>query len=116
MEFILHPWHFLVLVLSALINREQEKVVEYLQAGNEVLSEKLGKGRILLNYDWRRRLAPKDKVLERKVMLDIATLLTQDTILRWHRARRGSRRLRPDISRNESPRRVIASQNPRSGF
>jgi len=27
MEFVLHPWHLLVLTLSALMNREQQKAV-----------------------------------------------------------------------------------------
>lgn len=49
MEFILHPWHVLVLALSAWICREQEKAIEYLRTENQVLREKLGKGRILLN-------------------------------------------------------------------
>ncbi len=30
MEFILQPWHLLILALSALINHEQKKVIEYL--------------------------------------------------------------------------------------
>ena len=85
MEFILHPWHFLVLVLSALINHEQEKVVTYLRVENEALREKLGEGRILLNDNQRRRLAVKGIVLGRKALSGIATIATPDTILRWHR-------------------------------
>jgi len=85
MEFVLHPWHLLVLALSALINREQEKVIEYLLAENRVLREKLGKGRILLNDDQRRRLAVKGKALGRKALFGLTTIVTPDTILRWHR-------------------------------
>ncbi len=48
MEFVLHPWHLLVLTLSALMNREQENAIEYLKTENQVLREKLGKGRIML--------------------------------------------------------------------
>ena len=84
MEFILHPWHLLVLALSAWINREQEKLIEYLRVENEVLREKLGKGRILLNDDQRRRLAVKGKFLGRKALPELATIVTPDTILRWH--------------------------------
>jgi putative transposase len=50
-----------------------------------VLKEKLGKKRILLSDDQRRRLAVKGKVLGRKLLGEIATLFTPDTILRWHR-------------------------------
>jgi putative transposase len=46
---------------------------------------KLGKKRILLDDDQRRRLAVKAKVLGRKVLEEIGTLFTPDTILRWHR-------------------------------
>ena len=85
MEFIMHPWHLLVLALSALISHEQERVIAYLITENQVLREKLGKGRILLNDDQRRRLAVKGKVLGRKALFELATIVTPDTILRWHR-------------------------------
>lgn len=49
MNFIMHPWHLLVLALSSWIDREQEEVIEYLRAENQVLREKLGNGRILLD-------------------------------------------------------------------
>jgi hypothetical protein len=51
-----------------------------------VLKEKLGKKRILLNDDQRRRLAVKGKILGRKQLEQIGTLFTPDTIFRWHRA------------------------------
>ena len=51
MEFILHPWHVLIFALSASIDRERDRVIEYLMVENQVLREKLGKGRILLNDD-----------------------------------------------------------------
>ena len=85
MEFILHPWHLLILALSALINHEQEKVIEYLRTENQILREKLGKGRILLNDDQRRRLAVKGKSLGRKALFGLTTIVTPDTILCWHR-------------------------------
>ncbi len=85
MEFVLHPWHLLVLTLSALIDHEQEKAIEYLKTENQVLREKLGKGHIMLNDDQRRRLAVKGKYLGRKALFEVATIVTPDTILRWHR-------------------------------
>ena len=80
MEFVLHPWHLLLLSLSALINHEQEKAFEYLKTENQVLREKLGKGRILLNDDQRRRLAVKGKYLGRKALFELTTIVTPDTI------------------------------------
>jgi hypothetical protein len=64
---------------------EQQKSIEYLRTEVQVLREKLGKKRILLSDDQRRRLAAKGKVLGRKVLDEIVTLFTPDTILRWHR-------------------------------
>ncbi len=43
-------------------------MIEYLRTENQVLKEKLGKRRILLNDDQRRRLAVKAKVLGRKML------------------------------------------------
>jgi len=85
LEFILKPWHLIVLFLASQLNREQERIIEYLQVENQVLREKLGKKRILLNDDQRRRLAVKGKVLGRKLLRGLATIVTPDTILRWHR-------------------------------
>jgi hypothetical protein len=56
------------------INREHQQVTEYLITENQVLKEKLGKNRILLNDDQRRRLAVKSKILRRKVFERIATI------------------------------------------
>ena len=55
LEFILKPWHLLVLFLASHLNQEQQRVIEYLQVENQVLREKLGKKRILLNDDQRQR-------------------------------------------------------------
>jgi putative transposase len=85
MSFIIRPWHIFLLGLSGLINRQQQHVIEYLITENLVLKDKLGKKRILLNDDQRRRLAVKGKILGRKLLLEIATIVTPDTILRWHR-------------------------------
>ena len=63
MNFVLRPWQLLLLILAGWINRDQQDAIEYLLTENQVLREKLGKGRILLNDDQRRRLAVKGKVL-----------------------------------------------------
>ncbi len=79
------PWQFLLLILAGWINRRQQDAIEYLLTENRVLREKLGKKRILLNDDQRRRLAVKGKILGRKMLEQLATIVTPDTILRWHR-------------------------------
>ena len=50
-----------------------------------MLKEYIGKKRILLNDNQRRRLAVKGKMLGRKRLEEVGTLFTPDTILRWHR-------------------------------
>ena len=85
MNLILQSWHTVLLALSAMIDGERDKSVDYLLMENRILWEKLGKRRILLNDDQRRRLAVKGKVLGRKALHGIATIVTPDTILRWHR-------------------------------
>jgi hypothetical protein len=72
----------LLFILAGWINRHQQEVLEYLHAENQVLKEKLGKKRILLTDDQQRRLAIKGKVLGRKALQEIATIVTPDTTLR----------------------------------
>ena len=84
-SFVLQPWHLLVMSLASIASREQQQVIEYLRTENDVLKEKLGKKRVLLNDDQRRRLAVKGKVLGRKTLGEVATVVSPDTILRWHR-------------------------------
>ncbi len=56
MSFVLQPWQLLLVILAGWVNRQQQQVFEYLRTENQVLKEKVGKRRILLNDDQRRRL------------------------------------------------------------
>ena len=85
MDFVLQPWHVYLLILVGWVQRQQQEVIHYLIAENRVLKEQIGKKRILLNDDQRRRLAVKGKLLGRKRLQEIGMLFTPDTILRWHR-------------------------------
>jgi transposase InsO family protein len=84
MSVALQPWQLLVMTLAGWVNRRQQAVIEYLRTENHVLKEKLGKRRIILDDNQRRRLAVKGNVLGRKLLGEIGTLFTPDTILRWH--------------------------------
>ena len=84
MDFVLHPWQFYFVILAGWVNQQQQQVIEYLRTENQVLKEKPGKRGILLNDDQRRRLAVKGKILGRKALQEIGTMVTPDTILRWH--------------------------------
>jgi transposase InsO family protein len=81
----LQPWQLLLLVLAGWLNRSQQNVIEYLLAENRILRNKLGKKRILLNDNQQRRLGVKGKVFGRKMLQEIASIATPETILRWHR-------------------------------
>jgi hypothetical protein len=73
------PWQLLLLILAGWINRRQQDAIEYIRTENHILREKLGKKRILLNDNQRRRLAMKGKILTRKVLDELATIVSPDT-------------------------------------
>ena len=85
MNFVLQPWQLLVVILTGWLNRRQQAVIDFLLTEVLVLKESNGKRRILLSDEQRRRLAIKGKALGRKALQEIATIVTPDTILRWHR-------------------------------
>ena len=75
----------LIASLAGLINRRQAEVLEYLIEKNRVLKEQLKGRRIRLTDDQRRRLAAKGKKIGRRLLMQMATIVTPDTVLRWHR-------------------------------
>jgi putative transposase len=85
MNFVLQPWQLFFAILAGWVNQRQQATIDYQWTENQVLRELLGKKRILLNDDQRRRLAVKGKILGRKLLEQLATIVTPDTILRWHR-------------------------------
>ncbi len=82
---VLHPWQLLLVTLAGWINRQQHDVIAYIQEENRVLKNKLKGKRIRFTDDERRRLAVKGKVLGRKALRQVASIVTPDTILAWHR-------------------------------
>ncbi len=66
------------------MNRQQQDVIAYLVEENRVLTEKLEGKQLRLNDDQRRRLAAKAKKLGRRILDRIATIVTPDTLMRWH--------------------------------
>jgi transposase len=85
MSAVWTPFTFLVAVLTGWLNDRQARILEFLQEENRVLRRQLGKKRLPLTDDERRRLAAKGVRLGRKRLAELATLVTPDTILRWHR-------------------------------
>lgn len=81
----LFRFQLLLATFAGWVNRHQAHAIDYLIEENRVLKEQLGNKRLRLTDDQRRRLAAKGKILGRRVLASIATIVTPDTILRWHR-------------------------------
>src|SRR4026209_2714205 len=82
---VLDPFRFLVISVAGWMNQRQLLNIDYLREENRVLREQLGERRLRLNDDQRRRLAAKAKGLGRKLLAEVATIVTPETLLRWHR-------------------------------
>ncbi len=77
----------LLATFAGWVTRQQSQAIAYLIEENRVLKEQLtssGK-RLRFTDDQRRRLAARGKPLGRKVLQQVATIVTPDTILAWHR-------------------------------
>ena len=82
---MLDPFQFLVIAIAGWMNQRQQQAIEYLREENRVLREQLGDRRVRFNDDQRRRLAVRAKGLGRKLLAEVASLVTPDTLLAWHR-------------------------------
>ena len=71
--------------MAGWLNQKQQQVIDYLVEENRVLREQIGCRRLRFNDDQRRRLAAKAKKLGRKILAQIATIVTPQTLLAWHR-------------------------------
>jgi putative transposase len=80
------PLHLIVASLFGWLEREQRDVIEFLRAENRILKTQLHGRRMRLSDDERRRLAVIGYRLGRRILAEVATIVTPDTILRWHRA------------------------------
>jgi putative transposase len=81
----LDPFRFLLIAVAGWMNQEQQHAIAYLREENLVLRAHLGAGRLRFTDEQRRSLAAKARLVARKVLADIATVVTPDTLLRWHR-------------------------------
>ena len=77
----LDPFSSLVVCVAGWINRREQQVIEYLIEENRVLREQIGKRRMRFSDNQRCRLAARAKKLSRKVLRQIATIVTPETLL-----------------------------------
>ena len=79
MPTVFDPFQFLLIALAGWMNQRQLQMIEYLREENRVLREQLGDQRVRLTDNQRRRLAAKAKGLGRKLLADVATIVTPET-------------------------------------
>src|SRR5262245_11459640 len=75
----------LLLIITGWLNRREREILAYLIEENRVLRRQVGGRRLRLTDDDRRKLAAPAHRLDRQALRQVATLVTPDTLLRWHR-------------------------------
>jgi len=85
MPRVLDPFRFVLVAVGGWMNQHQLQIIDYLREENRVLREQLSGRRVRFNDDQRRRLAVRAKGLGRKLLTEIATIVTPETLLAWHR-------------------------------
>ena len=85
MSRILDRFRFILISVAGWMNQRQLQAIAYLREENRVLREQLGDRRLRLTDNQRRRLAAKAKGLGRKILSEVATIVTPETLLAWHR-------------------------------
>ncbi len=78
----LYPWQFFSVIIAGILNEQQQRAIDYLKEENRVLREQLGNKQIRLTDEQRRRLAVLGKALGHKVLSEICSIVTPDTIMR----------------------------------
>ncbi len=79
------PFSFLVTSIAGWMNEHQHHVIDYLMEENRVLREQIGNRRLRFSDDQRRKLAAKARKVGRKILAQVATIVTPETLLAWHR-------------------------------
>jgi hypothetical protein len=82
---VLDPFRFLLICVAGWMNQQQQDAIDYLREENRVLRELLGGKRLRLNDDQRCRLAAKAKGIGRRILAQVVTIVTPETLLAWHR-------------------------------
>ena len=85
MSLFIQPFHLLVIALAGWINRDQQAVIDYLIEENRVLKDQLKGRRLRFTDEQRIRLAVKAKAVDRRLLKEIETMVTPDTLMAWYR-------------------------------
>ena len=79
------PLTLLVVAITGWIQRDQQAAIVYLLEENKVLKARLRGKKLRLTDAERHRLAVKGKALGRKLLAEVAGIVTPETLLAWHR-------------------------------
>src|SRR2546427_1332746 len=79
------PFSFVEISIAGWMNKHQQHLIEYLIEENRVLREQIGSRRMRFSDNQRCRLATRAKKLGRKLLAQVATIVTPETLLAWHR-------------------------------
>jgi transposase InsO family protein len=71
--------------MAGWMNQHQQQVIEYLIEENRVFREQIGNRRLRFSDNQRRRLAARAKKLGRRLLAQVATIVTPETLMAWHR-------------------------------
>ena len=78
-------FRFLLISFAGWMSQQQRDAIEYLREENRVLRTQFGGRRLRFTDDQRRSLAAKAKLVGRKLLADLSTIVTPETLLKWHR-------------------------------
>jgi hypothetical protein len=73
------------MIFAGRVTRHQLIVIEFLQAENRLLKKRLRGKRIRFTDVERALLARKAKAVGRKALLELDTIVSPGTLMRWHR-------------------------------
>ena len=114
----------LLLTVTSWLDRQEREVLAYLVEENRVLRRQVGGRRLRLTDDDRRKLAARAYRVGRRTLRGLATIVTPDTLLRWHRqfiarkwtyAKQGKTR-RGVLTEIRQLVRRMAEENPKWGY
>ena len=85
MPTIFDPFRFVLMAVAGCMNHRQLQAIEYLCEENQVLREQLDERCLRLSDDQPGQgWPPRARGLGRKLWPEVATIVTPETLLRWH--------------------------------
>ena len=113
----------LLLTITSWLDRQDREVLAYLIEENRILRQQVNGRRLRFSNEDRRKLAVRAYRLGREALREVATIVTPDTLLRWHRqliackwtyAKKGTA-CRDVLAEIRQLVRRMAEENPRWG-